>query len=369
MRRVAKAIVLEQFNTPFKVKEFDVPPVQKGTAIVKVELGGICGTDTHLQRGKLPIPLPIILGHEAVGTITELGEGVTQDISGNPIKVGDRVVWASSIPCGQCYWCKIVRERNLCGSRKVYGINLAADTWPGVSGGWSEYIYLQEGSCIIKVPEGVTGEDVISLGCAGPTAVHGVIYNTKVTLGDIVVVQGAGPVGLASAIYARMSGAKKVIMLGAPANRLKRAKEMGIADVTIDIDAVSDPAERIRLVLDETPDRRGADVCLECAGVPEAVPEGFEFVRRKGNYLVLGHYTDKGPVPINPHVITRKELSVTGSWAFAEVHYVKYVESLAEIKKKYDLASLVTAFSIDEVNEAVESVRAGKVIKAALKFC
>lgn len=368
MPKTSKSVLLKEFNTPFEIKTFDIPKVDKGCALIKVELGGICGTDTHLQHGKLPIPLPIILGHEAVGIVAELGEGVTHDISGNPIAVGDRVVWASSIPCGQCYWCKIALERNLCASRKVYGINLTADTWPAISGSWGEYAYLQPGSCIIKVPEGITGEDVISLGCAGPTAVHGVIYNTKVTLGDIVVVQGAGPVGLAAAIYARLSGAKKIIMLGAPANRLKIAKDMGIADVVIDIFEVTDQDERIRMVLAETPDNRGADVGLECAGTPAAVPEGFEMVRRKGNYLVLGHYTDKGPILINPHIITKKELCVTGSWAMAEVHVVKYVESLTEIKKRFDLASLVTTFAMEDINEAVECVRAGKVVKAALKF-
>jgi len=368
MKREACAVVLEEFNKPFRVKSFTLPEVKKGCALVKVEFGGICGTDGHLQQGKLPIPLPIILGHEAVGIIAELGEGVTQDVTGNPIAAGDRVLWASSIPCGQCYWCKIVRERNLCATRKVYGINQPADKWPFISGSWGEYAYLQEGSCIIKVPEGLSGEDVIALGCAGPTAVNGVIYNTQVRLGDTVVVQGSGPVGVAAAIYARICGAKKIIMVGGPANRLKVAKDMGIADVTFDIFTMTDGAERIKSVLAETTDNRGADVCLECTGTPAAVPEGFEMVRRKAHYLVLGQYTDKGSTPINPHVITRKELIVTGSWARAEVHDVKYVESLPEIKKRINLGSLVTSFAMKDINEAVESVRAGKVIKAALKF-
>jgi threonine dehydrogenase-like Zn-dependent dehydrogenase len=368
MKRESQSVLLEEFNKPFRVKAFEVPEVKKGCALIKVEFGGICGTDTHLQQGKLPIPLPIILGHEAVGIIAELGEGVTQDASGNPIAPGDRVIWASSIPCGQCYWCKIVGERNLCATRKVYGINQAADKWPYISGSWGEYAYLQEGSCIIKVPKGISGEDVIALGCAGPTAVHGVVYKTKVTMGDIVIVQGAGPVGLAAAIYARMCGAGKIIMVGGPANRLKVAADMGIADVTLDIFEVTDQAERIKRVLAETTDNRGAEVCLECTGSPAAVPEGFEMVRRKGYCLVLGQYTDKGPIPINPHVITKKELTVTGSWARSEVHDLKYVESLPEIKKRIDLGSLVTAFAKEDINEAIESVRAGKVIKAALKF-
>lgn len=368
MKKEANAVLLEEFNKPFRIKSFEIPAVKKGCALVKVEFGGICGTDTHLQQGKLPIPLPIILGHEAVGIIAELGEGVTQDVSGNPIAIGDRVIWASSIPCGQCYWCKIVGKRNLCATRKVYGINQRADEWPFISGSWGEYAYLQEGSCIIKVPDGISGEDVIALGCAGPTAVNGVIYNTKVMLGDVVVVQGSGPVGLAAAIYARICGAKKIIMVGGPANRLKIAKDMGIADVTIDIFTVTDGAERIKMVLAETTDNRGADVGLECTGTPAAVPEGFEMVRRKAHYLVLGQYTDKGTTPINPHVITKKELIVTGSWARAEVHDVKYIESLPEIKKRIDLGSLVTPYSMNEINEAIEDVRAGKVTKAALKF-
>ncbi len=368
MGKKVKAAVLEKFNEPFAVKEFEVPELEEGAVLVKVEYGGICGTDAHLQKGNLPIPLPIILGHEAVGTIVELGEGVTSDISGNPLSPGDRIVWASSIPCGECYWCKIVRERNLCGTRKIYGVNLPADKWPYLSGGWGEYIYLQKGSCLIKIPEGVTGEDVIAFGCAGPTAVHGVVYNTKVTLGDIVVVQGSGPVGIASAIYAKMLGAKRVIMVGGPKNRLDVVSEMGVADMVIDIFEVTDSQKRIEMVLAETPEGRGADVVLECTGFPEAVPEGLEMVRRKGYYLVLGHYTDKGTIPINPHVITKKELTVTGSWAFAEVHYVKYVESLPEIKKKFDLSKLISAFSLEDVNEAVEKVRKGEVIKAVLKF-
>ena len=183
-----------------------------------------------------------------------------------------------------------------------------------------------------------------------------------------MVVQGSGPVGMAAAIYARICGAKKIVMVGGPANRLKVAKDMGIADMTLDIFTVTDRAERIKRGSggnNRQPGRR------RLPGVhrdPAAVPEGFEMVRRKGHYLMLGQYTDKGPILINPHVITKKQLTSTGSWARSEVHDLKYVESLPEIKKRIDLGSLVTSYAMKDINAAIESVRAGKVMKAALKF-
>ena len=112
-------------------------------------------------------------------------------------------------------------------------------------------------------------------------------------------------VGIAAAMYAHLAGAARVILVGGPANRLDLAREIGVGDVHIDIFEFPDAAERVRLVLDATPGRRGADVVLECAGVPEAVAEGWEMARRGGSFLALGQYTDRGPTPLNPHVITR----------------------------------------------------------------
>jgi threonine dehydrogenase-like Zn-dependent dehydrogenase len=167
-------------------------------------------------------------------------------------------------------------------------------------------------------------------------------------------------------MYAQLAGAAKVIVVGGPANRLDLAREIGVGDVHLDIFAVPDPAERIRWVLDETPGRRGADVVLECAGVPEAVPEGFEMTRRSGRYLVLGQYTDRGPVPINPHVITRKQLKIFGSWGFAEVHYQGYLQSLPRLAARFYVERLVTRYPLAEANRALTDMAAGTVTKPIL---
>jgi threonine dehydrogenase-like Zn-dependent dehydrogenase len=366
MPTMARGAVLRAFNEPLTLEEAPIPEPEPGALVARVDLAGICGTDVHLHHGNLPIPTPVILGHEAVGRVESLGPGVTADFNGAPLREGDAIAWASSIPCGHCYWCVVEKERTLCESRKIYGINQRFDEGPRLSGGWAEYIYLQPGSAVFKLPDGITSEQAIALGCAGPTAVHGVLEIVGVGVGETVVVQGSGPVGLAAAMYAQLAGAAKTIIVGGPSSRLELAREIGVGDVHIDIFATPDPDERKRQVLDETRGGRGADVVLECAGVPSAVPEGFELARRNGRFLVLGQYTDRGETLFNPHVITRKQLKIYGSWAFSESHYARYVESLPLLAARFDLGRLVTRYPLAEVNRALEEMASGSVMKAVL---
>ena len=362
----ARGAVLRAFHEPLEIDAAPVPDPEPGAVVARVDLAGICGTDIHLARGNLPIPTPLILGHEAVGTVLALGEGVHRDFTGAPLAVGDPIAWTSSIPCGRCHWCVVEGERTLCETRRVYGINQPFDRFPRLSGGFAEAIYLQPGSAVFKLPPGVTPEMVVALGCAGPTAYHGVVDLTDIRQGDTVLVQGSGPVGIAAAIYAHLGGAARVILTGGPAARLNLAREMGVGDVHLDIFAVEDPTERLRLILAETPAGRGADVVLECAGVPAAVPEGMDAARRNGTMLVLGQYTDRGPTPINPHVITKKQLTMRGSWAFAERHYLGHLRNLPAMQVRFGLGPLITRYSLDDVNRAMADMASGEVMKPAL---
>jgi threonine dehydrogenase-like Zn-dependent dehydrogenase len=114
----------------------------------------------------------------------------------------------------------------------------------------------------------------------------------------------------------------------------------------------------VRLVLDATPGRRGADVLLECAGVPEAVCEGWEPARRGGTFLALGQYTDRGAVPLNPHVITRKQLRIVGSWGFAEKHYLGRIQALRRLAARFDLARLITRYQLEDAGKALADMGA-----------
>ena len=185
------------------------------------------------------------------------------------------------------------------------------------------------------------------------TAIHGV-ERTGIQWQDVVVVQGAGPVGISALAVARSAGASKVIVVGGPGSRLEMAKRFG-ADAVINIDDVKDPAERIREVR-KLAGGFGADVVLECVGHPAAVVEGMEMCRDGGKYLVLGHYCDAGTVAFNPHVITRKQLQVFGSWSSEPRHLKAALEFLRTHREAFPFDTLVThRFGIDQANEALDT--------------
>lgn len=360
-----RAMELAVFDAPLEAVSYEAVPAGPGAIVADVTHAGVCGTDMHLQHGRMQIPLPVILGHEAVGIVRELGQGVRVDALGQPLQVGDAISWMSNIPCGVCFYCTTEEQPSLCETRKVYGINQSSGPWPHLSGGWSDQIYLQPGSTVMKLPAGATPDDVIALGCAGPTATHALQSMAKPSAGDVVVVQGSGPVGLASAMLAKLSGASKIILIGGPPNRLDAARELGVGDVYINI-FDTQPEQRLAQVLAETEDGRGADFVIEATGAPSAVAEGLDFARRAGTYLVVGQYTDQGATMINPHYITKKQLRVLGSWAFSAADHLEYVRSVPALAKMFDLSSLVTHYPLTEANQALEDMRSGKTLKPVL---
>ena len=353
----ARAVVLERFGAPLVIREFDVPAPGPGELVVAGRFGGICGTDLHLQRGHLPIPLPLVLGHEGLGVVRELGAGAGHDAMGSPLRVGDEVMWASSISCGTCVPCRIHREPTLCANRRTYGVNRPAGEGSGLNGSWADAIHLRAGTTVVKVPPGTDQLAAMAFACAGPTMVHALFERRPVRLGEVVVVQGSGPVGLAAAALAQLAGAARVVIAGGPAARLAQAAAAGIGDDHIDVLGGASLDDVAAL---------GADLVIECTGVPAAVGQGLYLPRRGGSYLVVGQYTDAGDTPVNPHQIVLRQLDVVGSWAFTGAHLVEYVRLLPALTARFDLASLATTFPLDSVGAAFDALAAGTVMKAVL---
>ncbi len=224
MSAAVRAAVLERFEQPLAIREFPEPEgVGPGEALVRVEIAGICGTDVHLWLGQLPIALPVILGHESAGRVERLGPGLERDWRGQTLAVGDRVTWASSISCGQCYYCRLKRQPTRCLERKAYGISYTASEAPHLRGGYAEKILLRAGTAIFRIPDNLPSDAVVGAGCALTTALHG-LERAPLQHGDIVVIQGTGPVGLAALAVARESGASKIVAVGGPPHRLQAAR-------------------------------------------------------------------------------------------------------------------------------------------------
>ncbi len=291
MGKTGRAAVM--VGKQFEIREYPVPDPAPGTILLRQELAGICGTDLHnweYQR----LTGDILLGHENVGIVEKLGAGVDQDYVGNPLKVGDRVIFAPGTPAG------------------TYGF-LRADDEPHFRGGFADYIYLaQPSTCVLKTslpPEVAVLSEPFMVG------VHGV-RRAGLKFGDTVVVQGSGAIGLLTLVCAKLSGAGRLIVVGGPAGRLELARKIG-ADVMIDIGEVRDPAERTKLVLENTPRGAGADVVFECAGFLSAIPEGIGYLRHSGTYVEMGHFVDVGSLDFNPNrLLMRKNLRLEAVWGY-----------------------------------------------------
>jgi threonine dehydrogenase-like Zn-dependent dehydrogenase len=362
--KTGRATVLEAFHAPLATREYPLPSPEPGAAVVRTEMAGICGTDVHLWKGELPISLPVILGHETVGHIAELGAGLETDWSGQPLRVGDRVAWTSATSCGKCYYCAEKRQPTRCPHRRAYGIGYRCDEPPHFLGGYAEFHYLRPGANIFQLPTDLATESVVGAGCALITAIHGV-ERTGIEWRDSVVVQGAGPVGISALAVAKSAGAGTTIVIGGPANRLAMARRFG-ADHTINIEEVSDTQDRIDAVRQLT-GGYGADAVLECVGHPAAVAEGVEMCRDGGRYLVLGHYCNAGPVAFNPHLITRKQLQVIGSWSSEPRHLKAALELLRVTPDQFPFHEMIShRFGLNQCNEALATTASWQGTKSVI---
>jgi len=359
-----RAAVMPAPRVPVEVRSLPEPELEPGAVLLETIFSEVCGTDVHLHHGRLEgVPYPIVPGHVSVGRIAEV-RGSVADVEGRPIEPG-RVVTFLDVheTCHACWACLVARTPNRCPRRKVYGITYGADEGP--LGGWSETILLKPGVRIVPLPDAVPPERLIAAGCGLATALHAV-DRARIRIGDTVAVQGTGPVGLGAVVLARLSGAGRVIAVGAPAVRLEAARAMG-ADATVPVDGTG-PGERVALVREATAGR-GADVVVEATGVPAAVAEGLDMVRDGGRYVVVGQYTDAGETPIHPHRhLTRKHVDLKGCWGFAYHHMHRMVGLLAREGERVGWERLISrVYGLEEANEALADVEAGRAVKAVIR--
>jgi L-iditol 2-dehydrogenase len=322
----------------FEVVESEVPRVSGNQVLVRQELCGVCGTDAHMWQGCLPgLVYPLVLGHETIGVVDDLGPDARSDCLGRPIAEGDRIYIVPGIACGECYYCVRLHQPNLCLNGTGTGFNPRPDS-PWLHGGWSEYVLIDDPRQRFVKLNSMSAQAGVFL---EPLAVgvHA-LSRAAVRPGDIVVVQGAGAVGVGALIAARESGAFRVIVVGAPASRLELARHLG-ADATIDIDQVSDPEERVTLIRDQTHLGLGADLVVECTGAPASVPEGLDMLRRGGSYVIAGHFTDRGDAKLNPfRHVNNLHVSIHGSWGAEASHFIQALPILES--GRYDTASIVS---------------------------
>src|SRR6266705_3198770 len=258
------------------------PTIQEPTdAIVRIDSSTICGTDLHILKGDVPEVKPgTILGHEAVGTVVEKGSGVTTH------EAGDRVLVSCITSCGRCRFCK-ERRYGLCtgGGGWIFG-HL-------IDGLQAEYARVPfADTSVYKIPEELSDEQVLFLADILPTAYEVGVLNGGVEPGDTIVVVGAGPIGLATILTAKLHTPGRIIAVDLADSRLERAREFG-ADVTIN-SADEDALARVM----ELTGGLGADVAVEAVGVPETFELCTELIRPGGRVANVGVHGHPATLPL-----------------------------------------------------------------------
>lgn len=360
VRSGGRQAVFDMDTLTLTIEDAPAPHAEPGGLVARVTLAGVCGSDAHRLVGDVKDAQGAVsFGHEAVGVVEEIGEGLERDWAGLPISVGDRIIWyAGTTPCGKCRGCRTTGEP--CDDRQ----------WPlpasvPNAAGYRDVASLSPLVPFYRVDGDVSDEELIAFGCALPTAIGGQRRLGTIEAGQTVVVQGAGPVGIASAMVASLSPARNVIVIGGPPHRLELARAFG-ATVTIDLDATTADQRRAQ-VLDLT-DARGADVVIEAAGAPEAFPEGLDLLARHGRYLMSGLYSGTREVSVNPVPITVKSARVIGNLGSRPEVGLQALRFVQAQRHRFPFARIVThRYPLHEVGTAITAMRTGAAVKAVVQ--
>jgi L-iditol 2-dehydrogenase len=356
---------LVAYGEPLELRELQMPKeIEPGAVLVKMQATTLCGSDVHFWEGELTVVeniLPALPGHEFVGEIVKLGPGVETDSVGTPLAIGDRLVWEHEA-CGSCYACSVQRQGELCENRRHY-MYLSCLEYPYLTGGLAQYCYIFPKAGRLRVPDELKSDWAAASSCALRTVMHAFERIGRVAPWETVVIQGAGPLGLFATAVARRSGAAKIITIGAPEERLALAREWG-ADETVTVEG-SDPEQREAQILELT-GGKGGDVVMEFSGGRGAVREALDFVRPGGRIVVIGQVGPRED-PFIPSTITRKNVTMMGSWSATIAHYWQALEFLRLTHEHVDYDALISGhFSLEDSGAALEGMRALTEIKPAI---
>jgi len=330
-------------------KEVPDPTIQKPTdVIVKVETTTICGTDLHILKGDVPAVTPgRILGHEGVGTITEVGSSVVN------FKVGDRVIISCIKSCGACKNCKSGLYSHCLGEEGVSGLGWVFGHL--IDGTQAELVRVPYAdNSLHLMPTGTTDVEAVMLSDILPTGFEMGVQYGAVKPGDVVAVIGTGPVGLAAIITAGLYGAARVISIDLDTNRLEKSREFGATDVV-----VSGTPQWREEVMAMT-DGAGVDVAIEAVGIPETFEMATQIVRPGGHVANVGVHGK--PVSLALENLWIQNISI--SMGLVNTNTTPLLLKLVE-SKKIDAAKFATHFfTFDQFIDAYDTFSRAAETKA-----
>jgi len=353
-------MVFDGPGTPLALREFALPRLGAGELLVRVECSTLCGSDVHTFEGRRSTPCPTILGHEILGRVAALPSDESLcDHTGRELEIGDRVTWSVAASCGGCFYCRRGLPQK-CERLFKYGHEQLTEAH-AFSGGLSEYCHLARGTTVLCVPDALPDAVACPANCATATVAAAMRYG-----GDcadaVVLVQGAGMLGLTAAAMAADGGAREVIVCDLDGARLERAKRFGATR------AVTAGQAELREVTDALTEGRGVDLALDMCGAPDAIEMGVELLRTGGQYVWVGAVFPARPLALSAETVVRKLLFIRGVHNYAPQDLLTALTFLERTHSRYPFADLVTeTFPLEQANEAFARAAEGTALRVAVK--
>lgn len=367
MTEMGQVAVFTGVRRPFEIREFPVPDPEPGAILVKIRLANVCGSDLHAWRGEYDIsrgqnePYCLSIGHEMAGEVAKLGDGVTQDSTGEPLNVGDRIVYQYFCPCGNCRACQR-RKTPRCEVGMRY--RFPPDEYPHFNAAYGQYFYLRSGQAVFKIPENVPDDLAGPANCALSQVING-LERGNVGIGDTLVIQGAGGLGINAIAVARERGVSQIIVIDGIDSRLELATEFG-ADITLNLNEFKTAADRVKRVKELT-DGHGADAVMELVGSAAVFPEGIDMLCSGGVYLEIGNINQKQKVEISPAELVHGGKTILGLMWYEPESLKQALTLLSTRADRYPFHKILSEkYPLSEISQAFEDQDAGRVQRAAL---
>jgi len=333
------------------IEEVPKPIPGPGEAVIKISTTTICGTDVHIVRGEYPVKPGLILGHEPVGVIEELGPGLDKHYM-----VGERVIVGAITPCGQCFYC-LNGAHSQCGG-PIGGWRFGNT----INGAWAEYLLVPDARAnLAPIPAELKDEEVLLCPDIFSTGLSGA-ESGGIKVGDSVAVFAQGPIGLCATLGAKLKGASLIIGVDTVSTRLDVARRFG-ANVTLNPEHV-DTVEAIKRLTGG----RGVDVAIEALGRQETFADALRAIRPGGTLSSLGVYSGKLTAPHEAFYAGLGDQKIVTTLCPGGKERMRRLMAMIE-HRRVDLSPLVThRFALDDIEEAFElfSHQRDGVLKVAL---
>jgi len=348
--KTMKAVVFHEKDR-IAVEEIPKPAPAAGEAVIRITLTTICGTDVHIVRGEYPVKPGLVLGHEPVGVIEELGAGLE-----GIFEVGQRVIVGAITPCGQCFYCWN-------GAHSQCGGPLGGWRFGNtINGAWAEYLLVPNARAnLAPIPASLSDEDVVLCPDIFSTGLSGA-ESGRIRVGDSVAVFAQGPIGLCATVGARLKGAGLIIGIDPNEQRLEMSRRFG-ATVTLNSQGLDVVAEIRRLT-----GGRGVDVAIEALGRQETFEHALRATRAGGVVSSLGVYSGKLVAPYEAIHAGLGDQTIVTTLCPGGNERMRRLMSMIE-HGRVDLTPLVThRFALDDIGAAYEIFSSGRdrVLKVAL---